>query len=290
MVDLPVVVLHACAGRRGFDSHIALHKHRALGGAPVGVALAVGVEGAVVDAEVAGVVGHRHIGADVAAYAYCPVEVLAPVGGVASADVAHCAAVVVLAEKGLAEASALLEFVGQAAVAYHQAELLDVGHLGHMAVAEVGRAPTGGAAVGGIVDQAGAEVVVLAHHGRVARCAAADGNIGHAGGHDGDVVLEVVDVGEAVGTVDVVDDGIIHSGIGVSVAEIACRASVDTGHHNGAVEERRVGKCVLLIHESLLHLRCQLCNRLGREAAVVAVGEVVAYGPGHVVEVGNMVG
>ena len=91
-----------------------------------------------------------------------------------------------------------------------------------------------------------------------------------------------------MGTIDIVGDGIVHSRVAISIAIIATIAAVDAGNHNGAVEERGVGKGVLLIHQGLLYLRYQLLHILCGETSIVAVGDVVARGPSAVVEVGDM--
>ena len=84
--------------------------------------------------------------------------------------------------------------------------------------------------------------------------------------------------------------GIVHSGVGMGVAIIARVTTIDTCHKDGAVEERGVIEGVLLVHESLLDLRRELADRLGREAAAIAVGDIVAGGPTDIVEVGDMAG
>ena len=288
MIYLPVVV---CATRRrALDTHVALEHQVALRQHPLAVGLAVRVERTVVDTQVAGVVGHRHRGPYRAANTHGPVEVLVPIGAVAATDISHGAAVAILAQQRLAEAGCHLELVGQAAVAYHQAKLLRVGHGGHVARGEVGRSPTGGAAVGAVVDQSGALVVASAHRGRHRTGAALHRHVAHARRHDGGVVLEVHHLLVAVCPVDVVGDGIVHGGVGMGVAVVAAAAAVDASHHDGAVEERRVGEGVLLVHERLLHLRRQLGDGLCREATVIAVRQVVAAGPSGVVEVGDVVG
>ena len=84
--------------------------------------------------------------------------------------------------------------------------------------------------------------------------------------------------------------GIVHSGVGMGVAIIARVATIDTCHKDGAVEERGVIEGVLLVHECFLDLRRELADRLGREAAAIAVGDIVAGGPTDIVEVGDMAG
>ena len=289
VIDFPIVPFHGRAGGGALDGHVALHHHRPLRGAPLGVGLVMGVEGAVVDTEIGGVIGHRHRGANAAADAHGPIEVLSPIGAVAAADVAHSAGIVAFAEQGLAEAGALLELVGEAAVANHEAELLVVGHLVDMAVAEVGCTPPCGAAMGGIVDEASAEVVVGAHGGGIAGGAARECDVGGAGRDDGYIVLKVVYVGPSVGAIDIVGDGVIHGRVAIGVAVVAGIARVDACHHHGAVEEGGVGESVLLVHQGFEHLGFELGESLSREAAVVTVGDVVATGPCHVVEVGDMV-
>ena len=129
----------------------------------------------VVGTEIGGIVGQGHGGADAAAQADGPVEVLVPIGAVAAAYVADSAAVVVLAQERFAEAGGGLELVGKTAVAYHEAELLGVGHGSDVGGGEVGSTPAGGTAVSGIVYPASPLVIVAAHGGRVGRGAAADG-------------------------------------------------------------------------------------------------------------------
>ena len=82
-----------------------------------------------------------------------------------------------------------------------------------------------------------------------------------------------------MGTVDVVGDGIVHGGVAISIAVVATCAAVDTGHHHGAVKERRVWEGVLLVHQRLLYLRYELADVLRRETAAVAVRDDVARGP-----------
>ena len=86
------------------------------------------------------------------------------------------------------------------------------------------------------------------------------------------------------------DGGIIHGGVGMGVAVVARSATIDTRHKDGAVEESRVIKSVLLIHEGLLNLGSELADILSRETAAVAVGDIVAGSPADIVEVGDMVG
>ena len=250
------------------------------------------MEHAVVDAKVGRNVVHRHGGSNTtrAANADSPIEVLVPVGAVAATYVTHSSGVVAFAQQRLTQAGALVKLVGQAAVAYHQAEFLVVGHRGDMGSGEVGCAPAGGTTMGAVVDESGALVVIAAHRSRHAVGVAGDGDVGGASRGDGGVVLEIAHIRETLCAIDVVGDGIIHCGVGMGVAEVATGATVDTGHHHRTVEERGVGKGVLLIHQGLLHLGRQLRHILRREAAVVAVGKVVASGPCHIIEVGDVFG
>ena len=250
----------------------------------------MGMEAAVIGTQIVGVVGHGHICPDVAADTYGPVEVFAPVGDLAAADVANGAAVVVLAQQGLTEAGLFFgEHVGLAAVAYHDAELLLVVHFGDVGNGESGVGPAFGTAVGTVVAEARTLAVEVAYGGGIGRSVIPfDGNIGDVGRHSRYVVLEVVDVAEAMGTVEVVGNGIVHGRVGMTIAIVATSASVNTGYHDGAVKERRVGKGVLLIHQRLLDLRYQLRHVLCRETAVMAVGDVVGRGPRAVIEVCDM--
>ena len=256
MVDFPIVELPA--GRGILHRHVALEHQFTLCGDPLRPRLVVGMEDTVVATEVAAVVSHRHRRADAAAHTHRPVEVLAPVGAVATADVTHRTAVVALTQHRLAEAGGGLELVGQTAVAYHEAKLLRVGHRGGVGGGETGSTPAGGAAVGRIVYPARSLVVIAPHRSRVGRRAAAHRDVGDSRGHDGGVVLEIHHLLEAVGAIDIVGDGIIHCRVAIGVPVIAAGAAVDTGHHHGTVKERRVGKGVLLVHQRLLNLRRQL--------------------------------
>ena len=285
VIDFPIVQRVAALGGHG---HIACHHHGGLGGVPLRVGLVVGVAQTVVGAQVAGVVGHRHRGADAVTCTHRPVEVIGPVGAVAGADIAHRTAIVAPAEQRLAETGILVEGVALAAVANHQAELLVVAHRRHIVRAEIRRTPAAGAAVGGIVNQAGTFVVAVAHNVCIGRGAVIYYHIGRRG-HNGGVVLEVLDLLEATSAVDVVGDGIIHGGVAVGIGVVARSAGIHTRHHHGAVEERRVLEGVLLIHQRFLYLRGQLAHVLRRETATVAVGHMVAGGPGGVIQVGDMV-
>ena len=247
------------------------------------------MENAVVDTEMCGIVDHRHRRSYAASHPYGPVEVLTPVGAVAASDVTHGTGIFVFTEQGFSETGTFFELVGEAAVANHQAKLLVVGHLADLGVVETGSAPACGAAVGGVVDESRSLIVVAADSGGVGGGAAADGDVGGAGGDDGDIILEVHHLTPAVGAVDIVGDGIVHRGVGMGVTMVACVATVDTCHHHRTVEEGGVGEGILLIHQRLQHLRCKLGDGLSGEAAIMAVGQMVARSPGRIVEVGDMV-
>lgn len=72
--------------------------------------------------------------------------------------------------------------------------------------------------------------------------------------HRDRVVLEIHHLAPVVGAVDIVRDGIVHGRVGMGIAVVTCRASIDTGHHHCMVEERGIGEGVLLIHEGLCYL------------------------------------
>ena len=165
MIDFPVVEFTSRG--RAFDGHVAHHHDGALSECPLAVGFAVGVAEAVVGTEIGCIVGHGHSGADAAAQTHSPIEVFVPIGAVAAADVADGTAIVVLAQEGFAETGVCLELVGETAVANHEAEFLGVGHGGDMCGGEIGSAPAGGAAVGGIVYPASPLVIVTTHGGRV---------------------------------------------------------------------------------------------------------------------------
>ena len=287
VIDFPVVEF---TGRGGaLNSHVAHHHNGSLSECPLVVGLAVGVAEAVVGTEIGGIVCHRHGGANAATQSYGPVEVFVPISAVAATDVADGTAVVVLAQKGLAEAGGGLELVGKAAIANHETELLGVGHGGDVGGGKVGSTPAGGTAVGGIVYPASALVVVTTHGGRIGRSTASDGDT-RSDGDDGCIILEILHLRETLRGVDIVGGGIIHSRVGMSVAVVTRIATVDTCHEDSSVEEGGVVEGILLIHEGLFNLRSELADILSRETSAVAVRNIVARGPADIVEVGDMVG
>ena len=287
VIDFPVVEF---TGRgRAFDGHVAHHHDGALSECPLAVGFAVGVAEAVVGTEIGGIVCHRHGGANAATQSDGPVEVFVPISAVTPSDVADCTAVVVLAQKGLAEAGGGLELVGKAAIAYHEAELLVVGHGGDVGSGEIGGAPAGGTAVGGIVYPACPLIIIVAHRGGIGRSAAAHGH-SRGNGDDSGVVFEIAHLGKATRGVDVVGGGIVHGRVGMGVAIVTGSTPVDTSHEDSAVEERGVVEGVLLVHKGLLDLGRELADVLRGETAAIAVGDIVAGSPADVVEVGDMVG
>lgn len=287
VVDLPIVEF--ATGGRTLNSQVADHHDGTLGESPLAVGFAVGVAKAVVGTKVGGVIGHGHGGTDTAAQTDGPVEVFTPIGAVATTDVADGTTIVVLAQEGFAKAGGCFELVGKAAIAYHEAELLVVGHGGDVCGGEIGGAPAGGTAVGGIVYPSGTLVIKAAHSGRIGRSAAAHGH-SRGNGDDSGVVFKIAHLGKATRGVDVVCCGVVHGRVGMGVAIVTGSTPVDTSHEDSAVEERGVVEGVLLVHKGLLDLGRELADVLRGETAAIAVGDIVARGPADVVEVGDMVG
>ena len=251
----------------------------------------MGVTNLVVSAQVGSIVRQRHGGPDTAAVAqsHGPIKVLIPVGTVGAANIAHGTAIVVPPQQGFAKTGVLLKLVGQTAVAYHQAEFLRVAHAAYLVHRQLWRSPTGSAPVSRVVDESGTHTVAATHRGRVGAGAGTHIQVRHTG-HDGGIVLEIEDGVPAMGTVDVVGDGIIHGGVGMGVAIVACAASIHSGHHHSTVQKSGVGKGILLIHQRLVHLWGQLRHILCRETSHITVGNIVARRPADIIEVGDMAG
>ena len=292
LVDFPIVdfglgVAQLAGGGR-VDSHIARDEHAAGGDGEEGAGLVVGVEEAVVHAQIVGVVRHVHGVADVITDADAPEEILGPVGGIGGAEVGDGAGIVATAEEGFAEADTHVELVGEAAVAYHNGGHAGVGHGIGVGDRQRGAVPAVPVAMGAVVDQAHAVVVEIAQGvgGAADGGAAGDDN---AIGVVRDVVLVVGHGVEAVVAVDVGGGDVVHGGVAVAVGVVGGRALVDAGDEGGTRKVAVVGKAVGLVEDGLVDDVGEGCGVDGGEAAGVAVGQAVAGSPGGEIEVGDMV-
>jgi hypothetical protein len=121
----------------------------------------MGVEETVVHTETRGGVAGVHGVGDVATDTDAPVEVLTPESGVGATNIGYGSAVVLLAEKGFAKTGALVELVGEAAVANHKGGFTIVLHSTGVGVGEGRLVPAIPIAMGGIVDPAEALVIKI---------------------------------------------------------------------------------------------------------------------------------
>ena len=275
----------------GFDSSIAGSDHSSYRVMPICKRFTVGVEQAVVHTEVRGIVGGVHCIADIVADTHFPAEIMRPVSGVCTTDIGGGTGIAFSAQQGFAKTGIVggsVELARQAAVANHEGGTVEVGHLRGVFSREIGLRPAVVESMGTVVDQPTAFAVHPDEDiGRGRGLAATrDGNT--CGGKR-DIVLIVTYIGKAVARIDIGAGSIIHGRVGIAVSIVGSIALVYAGYEDCCAQIAVVGEGITLVEDGFLSLGKEFGHCAGRETTIIAVGDMITFGPSGIVQVCHMV-
>ena len=111
----------------------------------------------------------------------------------------------------------------------------------------------------------------------------------YASGAETDIVLIVIDIIVAIGSIDIIFCEIVHSGVGILISIVAGIAAILACNKNTAAQIAGIGEIVTLVEDGFFNLGSEFGNGAGREAAIVAVGEIIAVSPCGEIQVGDMI-
>ena len=111
----------------------------------------------------------------------------------------------------------------------------------------------------------------------------------YASGAETDIVLVVIDIIVAIGSIDIIFGEIVHCGVGILISIVAGVAAILACNKNPTAQIARVGEIVTLVEDGFFNLGSEFGNCAGREAAIVTVGEIIAVSPSGEIQVGDMV-